>query len=242
MKKLDAFQIKIFLLVLMLLDHVYFAFPEIMPVWIHALTRGVAPMFAYFLVEGYYHTRNKTRYGIRLFAWAIFMQIGNLIINNLFASKEIVIYNNIFATLFVGFIIISIIQLSKNYKGFKKVTLVILSILITGVGCFMTEGGISVIPFIIITYMFRDNQKKEFIGYIILSIILFIMNFNVYPTFKATFDMMLFNSDFLLILSIPTILTYNGERGLNNKFSKYLFYVFYPLHIWGLALLEFIVR
>ncbi|RDY23827.1 hypothetical protein CHF27_005605 [Romboutsia maritimum] len=49
--------------------------------------------------------------------------------------------------------------------------------------------------------------------------------------------------DALLPISVILfILAYNGERGLNNKFSKYLFHVFYPLHLWILALLEFLLK
>lgn len=59
MKKLNAFQIKVFLIIMMLLDHISSAFPGVLPNWTHAITRGVSPMFAYFLVEGYFYTRSK---------------------------------------------------------------------------------------------------------------------------------------------------------------------------------------
>ncbi|WP_286183920.1 TraX family protein [Clostridium sp. CCUG 7971] len=68
------------------------------------------------------------------------------------------------------------------------------------------------------------------------------MDFVWYGNIKETIDMLMFNSDFLLILAVPFILAYNGERGINNKFSKYLFYVFYPLHLWVLAILQFILK
>ncbi|WP_268869838.1 TraX family protein [Clostridium senegalense] len=35
----------------------------------------------------------------------------------------------------------------------------------------------------------------------------------------------------MMIFSIIFILLYNGKRGINNKFTKYLFYIFYPLHL-----------
>lgn len=242
MKKLNAFQIKIILIGLMLLDHIWAAFPMLLPTWTHALTRGVGVMFGYFLVEGYFYTRNKTKYGIRLFSWAVFMQIGNMLINNLLASKSVAVHNNIFATLFVGFIVISIFDKSREMEGFKKIGSIILAILISVVGGLLTEGGPVVVPFILITYFFRGNMKKQIIGYVLLAVLMFLSAFNVYPTFNETFDMLMYNSDFLLILAIPTILMYNGERGMNNNFSKYLFYVFYPLHLWILAAISFIIK
>lgn len=242
MKKLNAFQIKIILIILMLLDHIYFSFSSILPVWIHALSRCVAPMFAYFLVEGFFYTKSKLNYGIRLFSFGVFMQIGNFIINMVFANKNVYVYNNIFATLFMGFIIISIFEYMKKLSKSNKILLLILNIIFIVIGCLFTEGGISVIPFTIITYFFKQNNKKLFISYSILSLILFLMSFQLLETFKQTLDMLMFNSDFLLILTIPLILIYNGKRGLNNKFSKYFFYVFYPLHLWILAFLEFLTK
>lgn len=41
------------------------------------------------------------------------------------------------------------------------------------------------------------------------------------------------------MLSIPLIVSYNGHKG---KGTKYLFYWFYPLHLWGLAGLYFFLE
>jgi len=242
MKKFNAFQIKIFLIVLMLLDHVFFAFHGLMPGWVHALTRGVAPMFAYFLVEGYFYTRDKRKYGVRLLGFAVFMHFGNMIINTLFASKNVMVDNNIFATLFVGFIVISIFEIARKNEGLVKVLLNLVAIVVAFYASTLVEGGFSVIPFIMITYFFKGNKKKQIIGYLLLSIILFFMSYVPYESIMDTLKMLMYNSDFLEILAIPTILLYNGERGLNNKFSKYLFYVFYPLHLWILAAISFMIK
>ncbi|MDR2415556.1 MAG: conjugal transfer protein TraX [Candidatus Peribacteria bacterium] len=43
----------------------------------------------------------------------------------------------------------------------------------------------------------------------------------------------------MMIFSAIPILLYNGEKG---KGRKYLFYVFYPLHIWGLYLLAYYLQ
>ena len=243
MKKLNSFQIKIILLILMLFDHIWSYFPNLFPSWIHAISRGVGPMFGYFLVEGFHYTSNKFKYGLRLFLFSIFMQLGNLLLNKLIISKNIIISNNIFFTLFISFIIISLLDYIKNFKGFKKYILISINIFISTIGIFSTEGGFSVIPFVIITYYFKENSKKLFLGYFILSLTLFmIQGVQIYETFKETYEMFMFNSDFLLFLSIPFILLYNGERGLTNKFSKYLFYIFYPLHLWILILIKFFTK
>lgn len=241
MKKLNAFQIKVFALILMLMDHLYFAFPKVFPLWFHPLSRVVAPIFAFLLVEGFFYTRSRLKYNIRLWGWAVFMQVGNMAINTLLKSKGVSVHNNIFFTLALGLTIISLLEYSKDKVGANKIMLMAGAIFMLPLS-FLTEGGMAVIPFILITYLFRNSNKKKIIGYIALSIVLFIMSYVPYPTIEETINMMMYNSDFLLILVIPFILMYNGERGMNNKFSKYLFYVFYPMHLWIIAFIEFTLK
>ncbi|RXZ77445.1 conjugal transfer protein TraX [Paenibacillaceae bacterium] len=242
MIKLNAFQLKIIALIVMLMDHLYFSFPEVFPVWIHPLSRFVAPLFAYLMVEGFFHTRNKFKYNLRLFGFAVFMQIGNLVLNGAFASEQVRLYNNIFMTLAAGLVIISLLELSKKWAGIRRIGLIAGALLLIPVGLLFTEGGMIQIPFILIIYFFRSSMNKKMIGYALLSIGLFIISYVPYETVSETVQMLMVNSDFLFITVIPFLLVYNGERGLSNNFSKYLFYVFYPLHLWILKTAEFILR
>ena len=241
MKKLDGFQLKLIAMFVMLLDHLRNYFPEVFPAWIHPLSRLVVPIFAYLMVEGFFYTRNRLKYNLRLWGWAIFMSVGNLVLNSILNTKNVYVANNIFMTLALGMTLLNIIELARNNKGIKRIGLIISSILLLPLLIF-TEGGIAVIPFILITYLFRGNMKKTIIGYIVLSLVLFKMSFIWYGDIVSTIDMLMFNSDFLLVLAIPFILAYNGERGINNKFTKYIFYIFYPMHIWILAIFRYILN
>jgi len=80
------------------------------------------------------------------------------------------------------------------------------------------------------------------LGYVLLSIGLFIISYVPYETAFETILILMINSDFLFITVIPFILLYNGQRGLSLSFSEYLFYVFYPLHLWLLKTVEFILK
>ena len=240
MKKLNAFELKIIALIVMLMDHLYSFFPLTYPLF-HPVSRFVAPVFAFLMVEGLFHTRNKLKYNLRLFGWAIFMQAGDFIVNKVLVSKEVSVHNNIFMTLAIGLTIINLFELSKKGKGYKKLGPIILAILLIPLGVF-TEGGIVMVPFILVTYFFRGKRKIAIISYVLLSVFFFIINYVPYSTLSETIDMLMFNSDFLFITVVPFILLYNGERGINNKFSKYLFYVFYPLHLWLLAIIQFVMK
>ena len=241
MNKINAFQLKIFALIIMLMDHLWFAFPNVFPLWFHPVSRIVLPIFGFLLVEGLFYTRNKLKYNFRLFGWAAFMQVGNMIINFALKSKGVIVDNNIFLTLALGLTIINLMEYSKKKQSTKKLLILLLAIALIPLSIF-TEGGIQIVPFIIITYLFKGNMKKQIISYLILSGLMFFMSYTPYPTMNETIDMLMFNSDFLFILVIPCMLLYNGERGLNNKFSKYLFYVFYPVHLWALAILQYVLK
>ena len=68
------------------------------------------------------------------------------------------------------------------------------------------------------------------------------VDFVPYPTLHETLYMLAFNSDFLFVLALPLIACYDGTRGPGTAFAKYFFYLFYPLHLWGIGLLALLTR
>lgn len=126
-------------------------------------------------------------------------------------------------------------------KGIWKFLKLILGCLIGFLGLIFTEGGQIIIPCMLITYFLRNREMIRNIFYVLYSILILIFSYVSYDSFKETLLMLLYNSDWLFILVIPFIYLYNGERGNNSKFSKYFFYVFYPLHLWIIKLIEFLV-
>ena len=49
------------------------------------------------------------------------------------------------------------------------------------------------------------------------------------------FDMFCVNSDWMTFMVIPFIFLYNNEEG--RKGGKWFFYIFYPVHLWVIAIL-----
>lgn len=241
MKKINGFEIKVIALIVMTMDHLFFAFPKVFPLWFHPLSRFVAPVFAFLMVEGLFYTRNKFKYNLRLFGFAIFMELGNFILNTAFASKGVIVHNNIFLTLAIGLLMLNLFEISKRNKGITKIFLVIGGTLLILIGAMVAEGGIVLIPFILITYLFRQKNKIKIILYALMSVFLFATAYVPYGTITETIDMLMYNCDFLFITVVPFMCLYNGERGLNNKVSKYLFYIFYPAHLWILAMIQFLI-
>ena len=236
---LNQFQIKILMAFLMVFDHIHYIpglLPEPVVGIFHVITRIVGVWFAYCAVEGVMHTHNIKKYTIRLFTWAGIMLIGNQILNNMYRAKNIYIENNIFMTIAVGVLmIVALTKISNRLISYIATTFIFLA------GALLTEGGLTILPFMLITYLTYDKEKIKNISYIVLSILLFLTSFNDYGDISSTLDMLAFNSDFMFIFVLPFIYLYNGERGGDSKFSKYFFYVFYPAHLWIIMTIAYLV-
>ncbi len=235
---LDGTTLKLIMMGLMLLDHIeYFWPPHVWPV-LHVISRCVAPLFAYMAVEGLLHTSNRYRYMGRLLLWSAIMFAGNLLLNNVIIKDPTYhISNNIFLTLFAGVLMLHLLSMvRKGNAGPVNAGLVLGVVAVFAAGVLFTEGGTSVIPFMLITYCFRKRPAVRNLLYAALAALLFAISFVPYGTIPETMYILAFNSDFMLVLVIPFLYLYNGKRGSNSPVMKYLFYVFYPLHIWAITL------
>lgn len=235
--KLNGFQIKMIMALLMVLDHLYYIpgfIPDNLVGVFHIITRCVGVWFAYAAVEGFIHTRSRIKYNVRLFLWAGIMFIGNQIFN---------VNNNIFLTLAVGVLCLNIICYKSESIKYNdilvKVIRSILIILVTFSSFLYAEGAMPMIPFMLITYLLRNNLKWRNMAYFLLSGFLFLTSFVVYDSVSMTLKMLAHNSDFMFITVIPFIYLYNGERGPQDIFGKYFFYLFYPGHLWLIATIAY---
>ncbi|KAA0964409.1 beta-carotene 15,15'-monooxygenase [Streptococcus cristatus] len=246
---LNAFQLKLFMAFLMIFDHIN-KIPGLLPTgWdgiFHLLTRCVGAWFAFSAVEGFLHTRNRLAYNARLFIWAAIMQLGNSILTLLFQGKGIYLGNNIFLTLACGLLVLNLVFGFSNNSGAPKDEKRYLrlggAVLVGLAGVLLTEGGMTIIPFMLLSYIFRNQPVLRTLSYIVLAFLLFCLSIEIYPTMGATISMMLYNSDWAFITVLPFLHLYNGERGYNGKWGKYFFYIFYPAHLWIIALIAYLVQ
>lgn len=246
---LNAFQLKLFMAFLMVFDHID-KIPGLLPTgWdgiFHLLTRCVGAWFAFSAVEGFLHTRNRVAYNARLFIWAAIMQLGNTILTMLFQGKGIYLGNNIFLTLACGLLVLNLLfGFSKNRQAprhEKRYLRLGGAVLVGLAGVLLTEGGMTIIPFMLLSYIFRNQPVLRTLSYIVLAFLLFCLSIEIYPTMGVTISMMLYNSDWAFITVLPFLHLYNGERGYNGKWGKYFFYIFYPAHLWIIALIAYLVQ
>lgn len=225
MKKiLNNNTLKLVAIMAMVLDHIAYAFIEISNPYyflLRIIGRITAPIMFYSVAKGYCYTKNKFKYGERLFVFALISQIPY----SLFMSGRFFLldnYNVIF-TLFLGFLCLI------SFEKINNKVLKLLSMIACATVSFWCDWGIFGVIVTFIFYLFRDNKYK----YIIYSLSYFaFLIINVF-LYKNIISLII---GFGMFLSLLFIYLDNGNKGKYNL--KYLFYVFYPLHLIVLYLIN----
>ena len=201
----------------MFLDHYHYIVggSEILNV----IGRIAFPIFAFTLNEGYVHTRSLKKYLLRLFIFAVSIQMPSILFGYDYPM-------NIFFTLFLGLLSIYIFNLKKMN--------VILKIILIGFILFFSQKfkldyGIYGILVIINFNIFRNNKFKILMNFLVLNI------YNV--IFPKVFDLP--DTQLFSLISLVLIFMYNGEKG---RSMKYFFYLFYPIHFFILEVIKFILE
>lgn len=227
--------IKYIAMVTMLLNHIAHVF----------LTKGTlpyevledigyftAPVMCYFLVEGYAYTRSKFRYGVRL---GLFAAISQIPFQLAFGYQSL----NMIFTLLCCFLILAVAENVKNQL--LRMGLVVLLMLAT-VG---SDWGIVAPMFTIFFYTGRGDRKQIAKGFGICYVFFVIFNVQNYMngepgnwTAYAVFHAVLAGLG-IIAAGITVLFLYNGERMERGKnFSKWFFYLFYPVHLMVLYLIK----
>ena len=181
------------------------------------LGRVAFPIFMFFLVEGFFKTGNRFKYLLNLIIFGIISEIPfDLFQSAVFFQPN---SNNVMFTLVLALVMIWVIDELKVPKSYiiPPVLWFPVSIIIVITVCLLSMiwgldyeyHGILIAYFF---YIFRNNPILSIIG------------------------------GYLSIIKIPwallgfgLTLTYNGERGKQNKILNYLFY---PVHLLILGLLR----
>ena len=74
-KGLSGFALKYLAMILMVLDHIhyFFACTGKIPLFFSWLGRLAAPLFLFFVIEGFTHTHDRKKYFLRIYLLSVFM-------------------------------------------------------------------------------------------------------------------------------------------------------------------------
>lgn len=266
---LSGFQLKYIALITMVFDHIHYFFDYTgkIPIWFTMIGRLAAPLFLFTVIEGFIHTRNRKKYFLKIYVLAILMgliQFGfynflhPLVRPDGFFPKNMMLSS--FAILLVALQGIAWIQEKKYLKGIptllfplmlpwlmlllylsgqdKPIFTLFINLLnytVLPTHTSISDGGTWLLLTGIAMYLCHKNLKKEVLAFVTVSLVWVLMGIVLSrPSFQ---DLMFRYIEWMEIFAAPLMLCYNGQRG---KGSKYLFYVFYPTHIYLLYALSVI--
>ncbi len=262
---MDTFKLKIFAIIVMLIDHIGAIF--ISPYtnyWLNFAFRGIGrlafPIFVFLIVEGFYHTSNITKYLQRLGLFALISEIpfdlafykfhygANFVSDIKFMFSDLSNFalmlnkfgehQNVFFTLFLGLALITLMDMVE--KKFYKNTMI--NLLISNI-----LDAVLTIVFCFMAYYLKTDYG--------IAGILMIVAFYLFRQSKALITLSLLvisvtmlsdfsnfvitNNYFKIVglLAVLAIIPIGLYNGKKGKNIKYFFYIFYPAHMFCLFLI-----
>ena len=264
---LSGFQLKYIALITMVFDHIqyFFEYTGKIPIWFTMIGRIAAPLFLFAVIEGFVHTHNRKKYFLRIYALAILMgliQFGFYNFLHPLVRPDGFFPQNMMLSSFVILLValqgIAWIQEKKYLKGIptllfplmlpwlmlllylsgqdKPIFTLFINLLnytVLPTHTSISDGGTWLLLTGIAMYLCHKNLKKEVLAFVSVSLVWVLMA--IVLGSLSIHDLMFKYIEWMELFAAPLMLCYNGQRGNG---SKYLFYVFYPTHIYLLYALS----
>ena len=246
--KIDRFWLKIIAVTTMFIDHIaaiigldYFSALQLD--WLYIVMRSIGrisfPIFAFFVAEGWQHTKNKTKYFLYILIFAIISQPIYY-----FALNEQLFELNILFTFCISILLFVIVDNIKQYKSLTFIyicsifAILMVVFMLDAMGITISYGVYGVLLPLIYYILYNSNfPYHKLILWIIVAIAM-ILHWLIFYLVNPTCDILSFYT-LLALLSIPVLLLYNGQKG---KYSlKWFFYIFYPTHLLIIWLFSLII-
>lgn len=241
---LNANAIKLVAIIAMTLDHVaWLLFPgysrEVIPLALHIVGRLTCPIMCYFVAEGYHHTKDINKYTARLFVFALVSHFAYI-----FASAEFVdgksfipfYYGQVLNQTSVmwplawGLVMLRVANSDKIKEKIKPLAIIAI--------CFITfPSDWSCIASLCVLAIGTNRGcfKKQMLWMVfymaLYSVVYFLALDAVYGCMQMA-----------IVLAIPVLMCYNGQRGGSRRFNgimKWVFYIYYPLHLFVIGWIQF---
>lgn len=241
---LSSFVLHILAMAFMLCDHLWGTYLGRYDILAN-IGRLAFPLFAFMLVEGFMHTSNRKKYALRMLIFALISEIP---FNLMMGSR--VLYpldQNVMFSFLLG---IALMGIYEKIKAKKLVVvrlllyfLATLAFYLAGMFTFVDYYGYGML-FIALFYFTRISEQEELWKKIVCAVsqvgVIYYICSEMMKGLMIPVDLFGYKFELhrqtLCLFSLPLIWLYNGKQGPYNKFIKYFYYLFYPLHILLLAL------
>jgi len=243
-KTLNANAIKLIAILAMTADHIaWLLFPgyprEALPLALHIIGRITCPIMCYFIAEGYHHTRDVGKYTARLFVFAVISHFPYVFASADFVDwrsfipfyyGQILNQTSVMWPLAWGLVMLRVAH-SKKLGQSTQTVLILLICLISFLSDWSCIASLCVLAF----GTNRGNFKKQ-----MLWMVFYVALYSTVYFFAL--DKLYGLMQMAVVLSIPVLRMYNGQRGRSNRVNrvmKWLFYIYYPLHLLVIGWIQF---
>ena len=208
--------------------------------WLTCIGRLTFPIFAFLIVEGYFHTRNLKKYVKRLLLFAVLSEIP---FNLAMGSRVFYpIHQNVLWSFLIA---IGLIYWNEKAKASQKLWKRILVGVVTVILGYIL-GLLTMVDFyhagiltVLVFYFFRQGKWWSYVGQFLC---LWYINVELLAGFSYMITLFghtfFFTRQGLALLALIPIWLYRGKQGYHSKWLQYFYYAFYPLHLLILGLIK----
>ena len=235
-----SFSLHIMAMVFMLCDHLWGTSVVRHDIFT-CIGRLAFPIYAFLIVEGYFHTHNLKKYVKRLLLFALISEIPfNLVMGGRLFFP---IHQNVLWSFLISIGLIHWNEKVKGGKIWKRVLVGVATLLIAYIGGIITfvdyynAGILMVLAF----YAFRGKKWWHYLGQLLC---MWYINFEMLG--GLGYEIHLLGSTHfiarqgLALLALIPIWLYWGRQGCHSKTLQLVYYGFYPLHLLLLGLIKFL--
>lgn len=226
---LTANELKIIAIAAMFFDHfcaVFLDHGTIIGLVSRTPGRIAAPIFCYFIAEGYYYTSNREKYISRLLIFAAVSHLPyNLAFGYSFFQATSIIWG-----LAMGLIALGAVKSDKLPLWVKPIVVAACCALAA-----TANWNYIAVLWIVAFGLFRGNFQKQILAFGTVGIV-----FHLIPTylnFGPTHEGYPHWYQLGIFFAIPLLALYKGKLGKKSKTMSWFFYAFYPGHLLLIYLL-----
>ncbi len=191
---------------------------------LYNILRGIGrlafPIFCFFLIEGFIHTRSRAKYLARLLLFGVISEIPFDL--GLYESLWYPRHQNVMFELAMGLLLIwvwdALLQAEKIPEGFRLIL----------------QGAAAAVFLIAAQKLHLDYGYKG----LALILVLYLLRFDRVTQCTAG-ALVIGIWEWPAVFAFPLLCLYNGKRG---RRMKYFFYAAYPAHLALLALLSTVLK
>lgn len=213
------------------------------------------PVFFFFIAEGYHYSKDKGKYALRLLIFAIVTQVPNALSDpDGLTPQTLFLRWSVLMTLFLGLCSLLVLhgtwrtitfrsrkdEASKKWEGdspdrpsgvvdtsFYPLRFLVIAGLMGISYVLNSEWAVGGIAVILMFDLLRNMPLLRLVVYIPLIYCVVWMNLEELPTLTSDWRILVP----MWCAGIVVTFLYSGKKGHFPRFSKYFFYVWYPLHL-----------